>query len=335
MEMRRRDVLGMTLAGALASGTAAAQQWGEPPTPAAGDPDAPLYPSRERFALWPKGPPGAPRVLPTFAPTMNGPKGSRELWLRGIAVPEVHVYRPARGDGSCLLSLPGGGYQFVSFQNEGLDVAERYNAVGTTVFVLSYRLPDEGWATPWQVPLQDAQRAMRLIRARAGDLRIDPAKLGVVGFSAGGHLAADLCVAHAERTYAPVDAADALSARPAFAGLVYPVTDARIGHAPTMLTGGGATPSADIVLARSPVTRVSAETPPTFLVHAIDDPVVPLEHSLGWIAACRAAKVPVEAHMFQQGGHGFGLHLPPVLPGSRWPELFGAWMRIAAEARRG
>jgi acetyl esterase/lipase len=333
MEIGRRQLIGAVLATGVAT-RAAAQQWGDPATPAAGDPQAPPYPSQERFALWPKAPPGAPRVLPVLAPTMNGPNGARELWLRGIAVPEVHVYRPARPDGSSLLALPGGGYQFVSFQNEGLDVAQRFNASGTTVFVLAYRLPNEGWASPWLVPLQDGQRAMRLIRAKARDFRIDPARLGLVGFSAGGHLAADLAVAHAERVYAPVDAADALSARPAFAGLVYPVTDARIGHAGTMLTGGGAAPDPALVLQRSPVTRVSGETPPSFLVHALDDPVVPLEHSLGWIAACRAAKVPVEAHLFQQGGHGFGLHLPAELPGSRWPELFGLWMRrtVAAAA---
>jgi len=328
----RRALIGAALAAAATAGAGRAQGWGDPPTPAAGDPAAPPYPSQERFALWPKGPPGAPRTMPAFAPTMNGPKGARELWLRGIAVPEVHAYRPARPDGSSLLALPGGGYQFVSFQNEGMDVAQRFNAGGTTVFVLAYRLPGEGWATPWLVPLQDAQRAMRLIRARAGAFHIDPARLGVVGFSAGGHLAADLAVAHAERVYAPVDAADALPARPAFAGLVYPVTDARIGGAPRMLTGGGAEPEPAVVLRRSPVTRVSAETPPSFLVHALDDPVVPLEHSLGWIAACRAARVPVEAHLFQQGGHGFGLHLPPDLPGSRWPELFGLWMRRAVAA---
>src|SRR5436305_9462135 len=138
---------------------------------------------------------------------MNGPHGSRELWLRGIASPEIQVYRPARPDGSALLALPGGGYGFLSVQNEGLDVAERFNAERTTIFVLAYRLPGEGWANRHLVPLQDAQRAMRLIRSRAADLRIDPARLGVIGFSAGGHLAAHLAPAFATPTYAPVDGA--------------------------------------------------------------------------------------------------------------------------------
>ncbi|MBV8686552.1 MAG: alpha/beta hydrolase [Alphaproteobacteria bacterium] len=331
MAIHRREFFGAALsAGLLTAARGDAQGWGDPATPAAGDPDAPPFPARERLALWPGPPPGSPARAPVLAPTMNGPKGARELWLRGIAVPEVHVYRPARPNGASLLALPGGGYQFVSFQNEGLDVAQRFNALGTTVFVLAYRLPGEGWARPHSVPLQDAQRAMRLIRARAGDLRIDSARLGVVGFSAGGHLAADLAVAHDERVYDPVDAADRLSARPAFAGLVYPVTDLRIGTAATMLSGGGAAPPAAIVEARSPVRRITPAIMTSFLVHALDDPVVPLEHSLGWIAACRAAGGKVEAHLLQEGGHGFGLHLPPVLPGARWPELFAAWIARAA-----
>jgi acetyl esterase/lipase len=226
MEIGRRALLGGAL-GAGVARAAAAQQWGDPPTPAWGDPAAPPWPAKERFALWPGVPPGAPPTLPAPHPTMNGPAGARELWLREIAVPEVHVFRPARPDGSALLALPGGGYQFLSVQNEGLDVAQRHNGWGTTVFVLAYRLPGEGWAERHLVPLQDAQRAMRLIRARAADFRIDPARLGIVGFSAGGHLAADLATAHAEPVYRPLDAADRLSARPAFAGLVYPVTTLR------------------------------------------------------------------------------------------------------------
>ena len=330
MAIDRRAMLAAGVGFGLLAGTGLnAQQWGDPPTPAAGDPDAPFWPARERFKLWPGRAPGAPPRLPALAPTMNGRHGARELWLRGVAEPEVHVFRPARPDGSALLSFPGGGYQFLSVQNEGLDVAERYNALGTTVFVLTYRLPGEGWADRHLVPLQDAQRAMRLIRARAADLRIDPARLGVVGFSAGGHLAADLAVAYDEHVYAPVDEADRLSARPAYVGLVYAVTTLNpIGFnkgSANMLFAPG--PAAGPVAARSPLLRVTAQVPPCFLVQALDDPVVPPENSLEWMAACRAVKRPVEAHFFGQGGHGFGLHLPPALPGSRWPELFAAWMR--------
>ena len=331
MRIGRRTLLGAAGLFATASaGAANAQGWGDPATPAAGDPDAPLWPAKERFRLWPGAAPGAPRTLPAFNPTMNGPRGRRELWLRGVAVPEVLVFRPARPDRSALLSIPGGGYQFVSVQNEGLDVAQRFNASRTTVFVLAYRLPGEGWGNRHLVPLQDAQRAMRLIRARATELGIDPARLGVVGFSAGGHLAADLAVAHDERIYDRIDAADSQSARPAYVGLVYPVTTLRPRgpNSRSMDTLLGANPPAAQVDARSPVLRVRKETPPAFLVHSIDDPAVPLENSLDWIAASRVAGVPVEAHLFTSGGHGYGVQMmAPDLPVARWPELFHLWLR--------
>src|SRR3954452_8847071 len=205
MNVERRTFLGAGLA--MIAGAAAAQA----PTPFAGDPGAPFWPPKERFPLWPGSPPGAPKakIVPNW--TMNNPPPNRELWVRGVPFPEVHVFRPARPDASALLSLPGGGYEFLSVQNEGLDVAERFNAERTTVFVLTYRLPVEGWNNRSLVALQDAQRAMRLIRSRAANFRIDPNRVGVIGFSAGGHLAADLAVSHAQRVYAPIDAADRLS----------------------------------------------------------------------------------------------------------------------------
>ncbi|HEX5183806.1 MAG TPA: alpha/beta hydrolase [Allosphingosinicella sp.] len=329
MGLARRELFGTALAAGLAAATGAgAQQWGDPPTPAAGDPDAPAWPSRERVPLWPKGPPGAPHPLPAFNPTMNGPHGARELWLRGIANPEIQVYRPARPDGSAMLAVPGGGYEFLSVQNEGLDVAERFNAERTTIFVLTYRLPGEGWANRQLVPLQDAQRAMRLIRSRARDFNIDPARLGVIGFSAGGHLAADLATAYAEHVYAPVDEADALPARPAFAALIYAVTTMRPGegHRGSLDHLLGPNPSASLIDARSPLLHVGAQTPPCFLVHAIDDDTVPVANSIDWLAACRAAKVPAEGHFFTEGGHGFGLNLPRDQSGSRWPDLLALWM---------
>lgn len=252
-----------------------------------------------------------------------------QLWIKGIPVPEVNVFRPALADGSAILAVPGGGYEFIAVQNEGLSVAERFNAKRTTVFVLTYRLPGEGWAGRSTAPLADAQRAMRLIRARAGALKIDPARLGVLGFSAGGHLAADLTVSYDQPVYSPVDAADGLSARPAFTGLIYPVAtfSSAFTHRDSRdnLLGKGA--SAEQVAARSPERHVTSSTPPTFIVHAFDDGLVPVDNSLAWIAAARAARAPVEAHLFAEGGHGFGLHLPKDNPRSRWPDLFALWMR--------
>jgi acetyl esterase/lipase len=309
----------------MVAGAASAQA----PTPFAGDPSAPAFPPAERFPLWPGPPPGAPAkpIVPSW--TMNNPPPNRELWIRGVAMPEVHVYRPARADGSALLVLPGGGYEFLSVQNEGLDPAERFNAERTTVFLLTYRLPSEGWSNRSLVALQDAQRAMRLIRSRAAEYRINPARLGVLGFSAGGHLAADLAVSHAEQTYRTIDAADSLSARPAFVGLVYAVIslDPAISKGNSARNLLGPTPAKALVDARLPASRVNAGTPPSFVAAAFDDGLIHVDNSLLWIDACRRAGVSVEAHLFATGGHGFGLHLPKDSPGSLWPDLFALWMR--------
>lgn len=311
----------------MIAAAAAAQDYHEPSEIASG-PAAPPWPSQERFALWPGTPPGAPRQLPRPAWTVSGDPGYRQLWIKGIATPEVNVFRPALPDGSAILAIPGGGYSFIAVQNEGVDVAEFFNAKRTTVFVLSYRLPGEGWANRATVPLQDAQRAMRLIRARAPEFRIDPARLGILGFSAGGHLGADLAVSFDEPVYKAVDAADRQSARPAFAGLIYPVAtlgaETHGGSRDNLL---GTDAPAGLVAARSPVLHIGSATPPSFVVAAFDDGTVPVENSLDWIAACRTAKVSVEAHLLAQGGHGFGLHLPSDNPGSRWPDLFALWMR--------
>lgn len=320
--MGRRTFLGGI---GLLAGSATAQA----PSPFKGAPDAPLFPPKERFPLWPGKPPGTPArpIVPNW--TMNNAPPNRELWIRGVPFPEVHVYRPARPDGSSLLILPGGGYEFLSVQNEGLDAARRFTAEGTTCFILTYRLPSEGWSNRSIVALQDAQRAMRLIRSRAREFGIYPDRLGVLGFSAGGHLAADLAVGHTDRAYDPVDIADHQSELPAFVGLVYPVIslDRSVStgvSSPNLL---GPNPSVDLIAARSPVLHVTSMSPPTFIAAAADDPIATAGNSLVWIEAYRKAKNSVEAHLFAEGGHGFGLHLPKDNPGSRWPDLFALWMR--------
>jgi acetyl esterase/lipase len=311
----------------MVAGVAAAQDYQDPARVAAGSAPPP-WPSRERFALWPGMPPGAPRPLPSPEWTMSGDPTYRQLWIKGVAQPEVNVFRPAQPDGSAILAIPGGGYGFIAVQNEGTDPAEFLNAKRTTVFVLSYRLPAEGWANRAIVPLQDAQRAMRLIRSRAADFRIDPNRLGVIGFSAGGHLAADLGVSFDQSLYKPVDAAEQLSARPAYVGLVYPITTLGAGtHKDSRDNLIGPTSSPGLITARSPVLHVAADTPPSFVAAAFDDGAVPIGNSLQWIDACHRARVPIEAHLFTEGGHGFGLHLSRDLPGSRWPDLFALWMR--------
>jgi len=327
LEIERRAFL--TGAAALLAGSAAAAQDYKDPALVAAEPNAPLWPAKERFPLWPGTPTGAPRPLPQPGWQMFPDPNYPQLWIKGIASPEVNVFRPALPDGSAILAIPGGGYGFLAVQNEGLHPAERFNADGTTVFVLSYRLPGEGWANRSIVPLADAQRAMRLIRARSAEFKIDPKRLGVLGFSAGGHLAADLSVSYDERVYSAIDAADRQSARPAFTGLIYPVAtlDPDATHADSRDNLLGKNAPAGLVQARSPQRHVTSQSPPSFVVHAFDDPLVSIENSMRWIAAARAAKVPVEAHLLAEGGHGFGLHLARDNPGSRWPDLFALWMR--------
>jgi acetyl esterase/lipase len=320
------------LAGGLLLGTAlraGADGWGDPPTNAIGDPAAPAWPPAERIALWPGNPPGSPATLPAYAPTLNGPKDGRLLWIRGVAHPEINVFRAPKPDGSALLVIPGGAYSFVSVQNEGIDVARRLTPAGISIFVLTYRLPDEGWAGRERVPLADAQRAMRLLRANAARLGIDAERLGVLGFSAGGHLAADLATAFDEACYHAVDGADRQSARPHHAALVYPVASFRqgIGHDGSRdnLLGVGA--SAEAIARHSPAEHVRSDTPPCFLVHAMDDTTVPVGASLAMLEGCQRARVPCEAHLFESGDHGFGVPGHVDAPAYSWPDLLMAWSR--------
>jgi acetyl esterase/lipase len=277
----------------------------------------------QRITLWPADPPGAGG----FAPQPLPPDGS-PVFVRNVAQPDLRVFRPTRPNGHALLLVPGGAYWFVSVANEGVDIAERMLAYGVTVCVLTYRLPGEGWKDRADVPLQDAQRAMRVIRSRAAVLGIDARKIGVLGFSAGGHLAATLATDHSARVYEPVDTADELDARPCAAGLIYPVVtmEKPLTHEMSRNLLLGESPSDAEVARRSAERHVDSRTPPAFLVHAFDDPAVPVENSLRFMSAMRAAQRPVEAHLLQEGGHAFGVGYPDS-PSAHWIELFWSWLR--------
>ena len=291
---------------------------------------APPWPPREHFMLWPDVPPGAPPGTPPSNFPVPLPLGTPQRWEKGIRYPHVGVFRPVRPDGRAVLVMPGGGYVFVSLINEGVNVARALNPLGVTVFVLAYRLPGEGWLNRTDVALQDAQRAMRLIRSRAGAFGIDPAKLGICGFSAGGHLGGTLTVGHDDPVYRPINAADRLSGRPAFSGLIYPVTqfssagpNSRSG--PNLL---GPNPQPGAGARFDVLTRASAAMPPLFLCHAMDDGTVPVSQSIALMEAARRHRVPVEAHFLERGGHGFGaLNLPASNPGAKWLEWFAAWIK--------
>jgi acetyl esterase/lipase len=315
----------LALGGALVLTEVSAQERASskltPPTPPRALPQS--WVKAPKLALWPGDPPGVATFARQPAPTDAAP-----VFLQNVASPDLHVFRPTHPNGHALLVIPGGAYRLVSVANEGAEVAARMNPHGVTVFVLTYRLPGEGWQNRADVPLQDAQRAMRVIRAKAQRFAIDPDKVSVLGFSAGGHLAATLATQHAEETYAGVDGADHQSARPFAAALVYPVVTMASPWthevSRTMLLGES--PSAAEINRRSAELHVDAATPPVFAVHAMDDPAVPVENTLNFVNAMRVAKRPVEAHLLQEGGHAFGVGYPNT-PSALWTDLFLAWLR--------
>ena len=282
----------------------------------------------EVVQLWPGAMPGdRGTVIRPKTDNHSKDPAHPDRWLTGIARPVLMVHRPKRPNGAAVLIVPGGSYRFLSYDNEGTSQARWLNEQGVTAFILLYRLPTEGWNGRADVPLQDAQRAMRVIRAGARGFGVDPARIAVLGFSAGGHLAGSLATGHAERIYAPVDEADAFPARPDLAGLIYPVitTVGAFGHAESRDDLLGADASAVERKRRSIELRVDAQTPPVFLVHASDDGLVPVENSLALHAALLAAKRPAELHVFDEGGHGFGVRADKALPVANWPRLFTAF----------
>jgi acetyl esterase/lipase len=257
--------------------------------------------------LWPGGAPGA---------VGSGPEDT----------PTISLYRPttAASTGAAFVVCPGGGYARLA-DHEGHNVAVWLNGIGVTAFVLKYRL---GPRYRHPAPLQDVARAIRTVRARAKEWNVDPGRIGVIGFSAGGHLASTVATQFDAGTETAADAVDRVSSRPDLAVLAYPVISMEegIAHAGSRANLLGPNPSADLVQALSSDRRVTSRTPPTFLFHTADDAGVLVENSLRFAAALRAAKVPYELHVFETGRHGVGLALDnPVL--SAWPRLLESWLR--------
>ena len=282
----------------------------------------------EIIPLWPSAPPGEEnRNFAIQTVERSTVPDSHDRLISSIAHPTLTVYRPAAPDGSALLIIPGGAYTFEAFDIEGVAPAALFAAHGITAFILTYRLPAEGWKKRSDVPLQDAQRAMRIIRARGPrDFGLDPARVGAMGFSAGGHLAGSLATRFANETYAPIDETDAYDPRPSFAALLYPVITMLkpFVHEASRVKLLGPVASPAMRAAYSVERAVTPSTPPTFLCTATDDPDVAIDNTLMMFAILRTAKVATEMHMFQHGGHGFGLGVPTD-PVSAWPELFLRW----------
>ncbi len=290
-------------------------------------------PTREPDAvidLWPTGAPGGEGV--TLEEKTVERANSYNLIDRAahnVMRPTLSVFRPQKPDGSAILIIPGGGYSWVVIDKEGYEGARWFSRQGATVYVLRHRLPHQGWAAGPDTPLQDAQRAIRLIRSRTQADGVDPKRVMVMGFSAGGHVAGSLATRFNANVYEPLDATDQLSARPDAAVLMYPVVTMKQGpaHAGSRRNLLGETPSDALVARYSLETAPPADTPPTFLLHAADDASVPVENALLLFSALKAANVPAALHVFETGGHGFGLRGLDNDPRRLWPEMVMDWGR--------
>lgn len=264
--------------------------------------------------LWPDGAPGA--------------KGKT-----GADNPAVFVYRPPKdtANGCAVVICPGGGYAGLAMDHEGHEVARWFNSFGVTALVLRYRhAPNYGHP----IPMTDAARAVRYVRANASSLGVDAGRIGIMGFSAGGHLAATIATRHDGGNPSASDPVDRVSSRPDFAILCYPVitmTDPHT-HAGSRTNLLGPNPGKGLIEALSAEKNVTKQTPPVFLFHTADDSAVPVENSLTFFAACRKAGVPVEMHIYRSGPHGVGMNRHP--PVATWPSLAREWMENLGLTRK-
>lgn len=327
MTLSRRALVARTLAGAAWATARPAMGQTPPPAGPRGVPPGLPQPV-ETIDLWPDGAPG--HLAAPLIETVNERSSDtlvNDRAVLGITRPRLAVFRPDRPNGAAVMITPGGGYRWVVVDKEGYEIGRWLAARGFTAFVLFYRLPGEGWSSGPDTALADAQRAMRLIRHRARDYAIDPERVAAMGFSAGGHVCADLAARFAQRVYPQQDAADALSARPHSAAPIYPVVsmDPAIAHAGSRTLLLGAKPTPALQAAHSPDACVPADAPPHFLCHAEDDDVVPVENTVRLRAALKARGVPLEMHLFANGGHGFGLRRAIGKPVEAWPDLWRAW----------
>lgn len=268
----------------------------------------------EVMKLWPGDPPGKKlEVGPETdftKETDNKVGGKRLIRLGNVATPEVHVFKPAddKNTGAAVVICPGGGFSILAWDLEGTEVAQWLNELGVTAVVLKYRVPTRSHDVKWLAPVQDCQRALSLTRQHASEWKIDPERIGVLGFSAGGKTAAVAAV-ETKRLYEPIDKNDEVSHLPNFAVLVYAaylLNEEKTGLAETF--------------------AVTAKTPPMFLVHAFDDRV-PVEGALQMMLALKKAGVASELHVYDTGGHGYGLRPNAEAPVASWPVRCEDWLR--------
>ncbi|MGI4861721.1 MAG: alpha/beta hydrolase [Janthinobacterium lividum] len=281
------------------------------------------FAASERLAihLWPNEPPGG-----------GGPDGdertNRHGGVSNVRSPWMEVFTPAQGNGAAVLVAAGGGYKRIEMATEAHPAAQWLVARGFTVFVLTYRLPGEGWHAGPLAPLQDAQRALRIIHARADQFRVQRDHISLLGFSAGGHLLGMAATRSAFASYPASDAIDREPARARAAALIYPVITVAppYDHTSTRRELVGNDPSPALSAEWSVDTHVKADCPPMLLVQAEDDPISNPANTVIMADACRRANVPVELHHLPSGGHGFGMGHAGS-PTAMWPEWYAAWLK--------
>ncbi len=275
--------------------------------------------SVQTLTLWPEG--HLPRVVQ--GPEQVGNEGSAMGAVTRVSEPRLEIHRPAQPNGTAVLILGGGGYFRIQVGTAARPMAQWLASIGVTSAVLYYRMPVDGW--PATAPFADGQRAMRLLRAHASELGIDPEKIGAMGSSAGANLAGILSTRFDHDFYPAVDAHDALPSRPDFLAMLYPVTTLRAPYDTTRTRRELGTQS-DAVEAYSVESHARADMPPVFLAHAADDQIADVNHSLLMFQAAKAQNVPVEMHIFDKGGHSWGLGRPGTQV-AQWPRLFTTWAR--------
>jgi acetyl esterase/lipase len=264
--------------------------------------------------LWPHGAPGAQSNAGAEVDTTTAKDrlvaGTPVIRLGNVSTPTLTVYSPKqKNTGAAIVVFPGGSYHILAIDLEGTEVCDWLNSAGITCVLVKYRVPDSGPYPKSSAALQDAQRALGIVRTHAAEWHIDPARIGVLGFSAGAHLSAALSTHFEQRLYDAIDEADKVSCRPDFAVIVYP------GY--LALSEQNFAPNAEI--------HVTEKTPPSFIVQAEDDPVH-VENSTVYFLALKNANVPAEMHLYANGGHGYGLRRTE-LPITEWPKLVETWLQ--------
>jgi acetyl esterase/lipase len=269
--------------------------------------------SAPAISIWPHGAPGQTAASgPEKETESKGLVGGKPVTLlTNVSNPTIRIYRPAAetDTGTAVVVFPGGAYKILAIDLEGTEICRWFNSIGITAVLLKYRVPEPRGLPNYVAPLQDAQRTVGYVRFRSAQFHVSPHRIGVVGFSAGGNLAAVLSTNFAKRSYTPLDEADRVSCRPDFAMLIYP---------------------AYLVVKKqgyrlAPELNVTANTPPSFLVQTEDDPIH-VENSITYYLSLKSAGVPAEMHIYPVGGHGYGLRpAPPSVTG--WPTLAEKWLR--------